>query len=272
MSDEIQSLKNMISEVLNNDTSINHNIKKEFETVLNNDYSTVCDLKKKIKFLLDKYRYFQYVEVESVSDVGNTKGTYFFDSEKDYLYINPESTSKTIRVYSDTVSYMALNDDSEEDEAFTDVYMTTKKYYNSCVYDIYCDYDNFPTNLTKPQNSDVVNIFSRSMPITKLPVLNVVLSFESKTQEPLLSDSFSYKIGDYIVSSATKYSNYYLDLTDLAINDDGDMTATYDTSTTIYYSVTLDDAGNLYLIEEDKGVLADNLAFDEETGDLTVNI
>lgn len=110
------------------------------------------------------------------------------------------------------------------------------------------------------------------MPITKLPVLNVALSFESKTQEPLLSDSFSYKIGDYIVSSATKYSNYYLDLTDLAINDDGDMTATYDTSTTIYYSVTLDDAGNLYLIEEDKGVLADNLAFDEETGDLTVNI
>lgn len=271
MSDEIQLLKNMISEVLNNDTSTSQNIKKEFQTVLNNDYSTVCDFKKKIKYLLDKYRYFQYEKVENISDVENTKGTYFFDSEKYFLYINPESTSKKIKVYNNTGSYMPLNSDSDSDEAFTDVYMTTKKYYNSCVYDIYCDYDNFPTNLTKPQNSEVMNIFSRSMPITKLPVLNVALSFESKTQEPLISDNFNYEIGNYIVSSGTKYSNYYLALTDLTVTDYGDMTATYDTSTTTYYSVTLDDAGNLYLIGEDKGVLADNLAFDEETGDLTVN-
>lgn len=58
-----------------------------------------------------------------------------------------------------------VEDNSEK--ACSRKYQTTRKDYNSNVYDLYGDYDNIPSNNRLPETDDISKIINRTLPATK---------------------------------------------------------------------------------------------------------
>ena len=80
--------------------------------------------------------------------------------------------------------------------------MRTHTDYNSCVYDLFVDYEDIPSNLKLPTSSEFDTIFKRCFPISKKGFLNIDLTPDSSTTRFTVRSKPKYYISNYI---ATEY-------------------------------------------------------------------
>lgn len=162
-----------------------------------------------------------YVQVkihESESDVYFK--IYYFDSDGDAIHVTEQSHISTntplIFYFYDTTPINAatariiLKSDSNfifSDLRFQKVgavntvedakYMRTKTDYNSCVYDLFGDYSDVPSNLSLPSGDELLSVINRSIPITKKCFFNLNYNPESN-QELNIIPSYSLEFNDLL--------------------------------------------------------------------------
>ena len=149
------------------------------------------------------------------------------------------------------------------------IYMKTKDWYNSCAYDVYADYDDFPTNLTLPSENEITNIFMNNLPITKVNQFNISIKIKQKEYIDM-RDEFQVKIGETTLYDSNPYHERdYFTITCTNLNLDtetGDLTQT-NTEEDKNYIVVIDEHLQMFIIESD---IQDNatLNLDTENGEL----
>lgn len=119
-----------------------------------------------------------------------------------------EYIDKIITIPSDT-AYIQIVLESDDSFEFSDItfqretvagydnkYMKSSRNWNSCVYDLYVNYDDIPVNLKLDDSYTFNLLFKRSLPVTKIGYLNV--SMENGSNNYLgISTSSSIEILDY---------------------------------------------------------------------------
>lgn len=131
-------------------------------------------------------------------------------------------------------------------------YMATKEYWNSCVYDINCEYDYFPTNLRKPSDTEINDIFIRNMNIVDSAFFNLdVTSHEA--EDLVFSDDFSYKLGELTVVSSKPIVNFNCNCKNLTLNNHL-LNLIVDTEEELNqdYFIIIDDTGDIYLAVDNR--------------------
>lgn len=238
----ITVLKEELQSVLDNWSNPPQAPYSELTRVMGNTYSGICGFKKDIQLILDRYMYLQY----SLTSIKNlSKDTYYFDTEKQLLYVKDNPYRHSFRVYKGTGSYM-VNDNTSD--AQLDKYMCTKNDYNSDVYDVNVDYNKFHSNLLKPSNNDVQLIFNRNMPLTKKVVIDVSLNYASRNIGAF-GDNVKYKVGNTIIGSNMAFSEYCILCESIEITDTGDLNQ-INSDNDRYWYVLLDSKGDLYILED----------------------
>ncbi len=238
----ITVLKEELQSVLDNWSNPPQAPYSELTRVIGNTYSGICGFKKDIQLILDRYMYLQY-SLTSIKDL--SKDTYYFDTEKQLLYVKDNPYRHSFRVYKGTGSYM-VNDNTSD--AQLDKYMCTKNDYNSDVYDVNLDYNKFHSNLLKPSNNDVQLIFNRNMPLTKKVVIDVSLNYASRNIGAF-GDNVKYKVGNTIIGSNMAFSEYCILCESIEITDTGDLNQ-INSDNDRYWYVLLDSKGDLYILED----------------------
>lgn len=238
----ITVLKEELQSVLDNWSNPPQAPYSELTRVMGNTYSGICGFKKDIQLILDRYMYLQY-SLTSINEIG--KDTYYFDTEKQLLYVKDNPYRHSFRVYKGTGSYM-VNDNTSD--AQLDKYMCTKNDYNSDVYDVNLDYNKFHSNLLKPSNNDVQLIFNRNMPLTKKVVIDVSLNYASRNIGAF-GDNVRYKVGNTIIGSNMAFSEYCILCESIEITDTGDLNQ-INSDNDRYWYVLLDSKGDLYILED----------------------
>lgn len=238
----ITVLKEELQSVLDNWSNPPQAPYSELTRVIGNTYSGICGFKKDIQLILDRYMYLQY-SLTSINEIG--KDTYYFDTEKQLLYVKDNPYRHSFRVYKGTGSYM-VNDNTSD--AQLDKYMCTKNDYNSDVYDVNLDYNKFHSNLLKPSNNDVQLIFNRNMPLTKKVVIDVSLNYASRNIGAF-GDNVRYKVGNTIIGSNMAFSEYCILCESIEITDTGDLNQ-INSDNDRYWYVLLDSKGDLYILED----------------------
>lgn len=238
----ITVLKEELQSVLDNWSNPPQAPYSELTRVMGNTYSGICGFKKDIQLILDRYMYLQY-SLTSIKDL--SKDTYYFDTEKQLLYVKDNPYRHSFRVYKGTGSYM-VNDNTSD--AQLDKYMCTKNDYNSDVYDVNLDYNKFHSNLLKPSNNDVQLIFNRNMPLTKKVVIDVSLNYASRNIGAF-GDNVKYKVGNTIIGSNMAFSEYCILCESIEITDTGDLNQINGDNDRYWY-VLLDSKGDLYILDD----------------------
>lgn len=238
----ITVLKEELQSVLDNWSNPPQAPYLELSKVIGNTYSGICGFKKDIQLILDRYMYLQY-SLTSIKDL--SKDTYYFDTEKQLLYVKDNPYRHSFRVYKGTGSYM-VNDNTSD--AQLDKYMCTRNDYNSDVYDVNVDYNKFHSNLLKPSDNDVQMIFARNMPLTKKVVIDVSLNYASRNIG-VFGDNVKYKVGNTIIGSNMAFSEYCILCESIEITDTGDLNQ-INSDNDRYWYVLLDSKGDLYILED----------------------
>ena len=171
---------------------------------------------------------------------------YYYDNEGDAIHVTEKACIKTNKdliyyfmddspVNSSTVKIVLT---CEESFNFSDMrfmkigalntgdddakYMRTKTDYNSCVYDVYGNYDDVPANLPLPTGDEVLGVIQRSLPITKKGFFNLLYHKKSQDQNLLLREKLGIKFDDNLdmfnVIDTFDFSKYYIAITLAADN------------------------------------------------------
>lgn len=164
-----------------------------------------------------------------------------------YYGITPKMQNRKVLVHQQNI-----HDMQESSEPPHEIYMRTKENYNSCVYDFYCDYDVFPTNLRKPTAQELENIFQNSLPITKKAIFNISLNNIIPPQNLKYKTDYDVSIGLTKIYSTESFENLSI-MGDLVLTNSGDLIYQ---QTQNHKLIALDSIGNLFLLDAD----------DEETG------
>jgi len=150
--------------------------------------------------------------------------------------------------------------DMQQPETSTDsglpVYMRTKYWYNSCAYDIYATYNDFPSNLTLPTEKDIEDIFRNNLPITKVSQYNVNIEFDtdiSQEENFEVNDTFKINIGNNTIIQDDNCGEErdYLTIvaTDITLDmETGDLIQT-NTAEDQDYFVVMDSECNLWMLD-----------------------
>lgn len=213
-------------------------------------------------------------QVQNIEEYYNTLPTFFDESvEDDYYYqkrienylekygvtqlpvlelekhygITPKMQNRKLLIHQQNI-----HDMQESSEPPHEIYMRTKENYNSCVYDFYCDYDAFPTNLKKPTAQELENIFQNSLPITKKAIFNISLNNILPPQNLKYKTDYNVSIGLTKIYSTESFENLSI-IGDLVLTSSGDLIYQ---QTQNHKLIALDSIGNLFLLDAD----------DEETG------
>lgn len=151
------------------------------------------------------------------------------------------------------------------------IYMKTKYWYNSCAYDIYAEYSQFPTNLTLPTAKDIEDIFTNNMPITKVNQYNVNVNI-TQAQDFDIRDNFEIRMGDNVLVTTDPYAErdyFTIKATSIDLDTEtGELTIT-NTTNDKDYLVVMDSNMKLWLIDS---TYSDNgtLTLDTTEGELQV--
>lgn len=130
----------------------------------------------------------------------------------------PELTNRTVHVHKQNVDgHFMWNEAMEGDDEYIDVYMATKDYWNSNVYDMHLDYEKLPSNLPKPSTKDLVSILRKYTPITKRVIYNINLPSYDKNMNTGIKEHFQIRFGSFIIESSDPYSNFSFSASDLAV-------------------------------------------------------
>lgn len=259
---KIKYLQNELNQVLNSWSNPPNAPYNDLKKITENDYDTVCDFKEALKYIIDKYSYFEYVNKDTDT---LDSGEYYFNPETQLLYVKDNPSEHDFKAYKSTGSYM-VNDNTPETQF--DQYMTTRKDYNSDVYDILVNYNQLPTNLNKPKDNDVKNIFEKSMPLTKKAIIDIIINYNTENHGAY-TDYVLYKVGTTVINSSIIFHEYSIYCETLELTDDGDLNQI--DGDNLYYNVLLDNKGDLYIQENnDTGRINGTLTFNDETGDITI--
>lgn len=229
---------------------------------------------------------YHHKPVQNIEEYYNTIPTFFDESvEDDYYYqkrienylkkygvtqlpvlelekyygITPKMQNRKVLIHQQNI-----HDMQESSEPPHEIYMRTKENYNSCVYDFYCDYDKFPTNLKKPTAQELETLFQNSLPITKKAIFNINIKNIIPPQTIKYSTNYDLSIGLTKIYSTEPFENLSI-RGDLILSDDGDLIHQQSQNHNL---VALDSTGNLFTIEssnENTGYLQL-----EENGDLNI--
>ena len=240
---KIEYLKKTLKNILDNWNNPPEKPYQELTQILNTEYNTICELKNNIQKTIDKYRHQEYTPTTQTTQL--TTATYYFNNEKQILYISDNPSKHNIRIYKGTGSYMVNNNTPDTQ---LDQYMTTRKNYNSDVYDVNVNYNRFPSNLQKPSDNDVQMIFARNMPLTKKVVIDVSLNYASRNIGAF-GDNVKYKVGNTIIGSNMAFSEYCILCESIEITDTGDLNQ-INSDNDRYWYVLLDSKGDLYILED----------------------
>lgn len=93
---------------------------------------------------------------------------------------------------------------------FDSEYMKTSTDYNSCVYDLYADYNKIPSNIRYDDLNIFSKILNRSLPLTKKGYFNFAISNTDTTDDMLLDDSIEIYLSNMLdvessITSAREY-------------------------------------------------------------------
>lgn len=141
------------------------------------------------------------LQIQGASDEG-LDDTYYPKSDG-YDYVD-----KLINIPEDTASIVILLE-SNDSFKFTDVtfqretvtgfdnrYMKTNTNWNSCVYDLYVNYDDIPVNLRLDETTKFNLLFKRSLPLSKIGYFNLAMT-EGNNKAVTLGTSTTLEILNY---------------------------------------------------------------------------
>lgn len=240
---KIEYLKKTLKNILDNWNNPPEKPYQELTQILNTEYNTICELKNNIQKTIDKYRHQEYTPTTQTTQL--TTATYYFNNEKQILYISDNPSKHNIKIYKGTGSYMVNNNTPDTQ---LDQYMTTRKNYNSDVYDVNVNYNRFPSNLQKPSDNDVQMIFARNMPLTKKVIIDVSLNY-SLQSKGILNEGVQYKVGNTIIGSNKIFHEYSIHCETLELTESGDLNQ-INGDNDEYWNILLDSKGDLYLQED----------------------
>lgn len=133
-----------------------------------------------------------------------------------------------------------------------DEYMGTKENWNSCVYDINCNYDDFPTNLRKPTDVEINDIFLRNMNIVDSAFFNLDITTD-ESEDLCFNDDFTYKLGELSIVSSKKIINFNCRCKNIEL-DNHLINLIVDTDDNFNkdYFIIIDDTGDIYLSSDNR--------------------
>ena len=148
-----------------------------------------------------------------ITDESNNLDDSDYPTTEGYDYIDriinmPSDTAYIVLVLEsdDTFDFADVTFQRETVTGFDNKYMKSSLNWNSCVYDLYVNYNDIPVNLILEDSNRFNLLFRRSLPLTKIGFLNVRMG-EGFNNALDVSSSSNVKIINYFGASDKHYIN-----------------------------------------------------------------